>query len=82
MRVTQGGALSDQVTIGIKGITENISKGGIGLLSEALLPTNAIVRCEFTFPGNSMSIPTLLQVRWCDQVKTNDSFRIGLKFVF
>jgi len=74
-------AISDQVPIEIKATTQDISKGGVGLLCEELLPTNAMVRCEFVFPGNSMSIPTLLQVRWSDQVKTNGAYRLGLKFL-
>jgi len=73
--------VSEQVPADIKGVTENISTGGIGLRSEELLPANTIIRCEFQLAGNSMSIPTLLQVRWSDQVKRNGSYKLGLKFL-
>ena len=75
-------AISGQVPTEINGITRNLSTGGVGLLCEAPLPANVVVRCDFIFPGSPMSIPTLLQVRWSDQVKTDGSYRLGLKFLF
>jgi hypothetical protein len=64
----------------IEGLTENASKGGIGLISDKLIPTEALVRCEFCLL-DSVIIPTLLKVRWCERVSGSDNYRIGMEFL-
>ena len=76
---------SGQPPLTISGITENISKGGVGLTSDSRLPTNVILRCEFLIPSTSIAIPTLLQVLWSERLstdQTNQVYRYGLKFLF
>lgn len=74
-------AVSETFPITVTGTTENISKDGVAILCEARLATNAILRCECVLPGSSLSIPTLLQVRWSDVVELHASYRVGLKFL-
>jgi PilZ domain-containing protein len=61
-----------------RGKVENIGVGGICLLSDRSIPLSSLVRCEIVVPGTSVTIPTLMQVRWA-QKRPN---RIGLQFLF
>jgi hypothetical protein len=60
-----------------RGQVQNISAGGLCLLSDRSIPRAALVRCEIVVPGTPATIPTLMQVRWI-QKRPN---KIGLQFV-
>lgn len=68
-----------QLALGI--IAENISEGGVGLISDWLPPSNAVLRCEFAIPGSSVSIPTLLILRWSQEVEGKTKYKLGLQFL-
>ena len=65
----------------LRGVTENISRGGIGMFSDELLPLDAVVRCEFAVPGRDVIIPTLLKVRWSSRLEGENQHQVGLQFL-
>lgn len=71
-----------ELPISLQGMTENIGKAGVGVLSDRLLPPNSVLRCEFALSGNPVLIPTLMRVRWANTVAGKRQCRIGLQFLF
>jgi hypothetical protein len=72
---------AEQPQQGFKGEAENISKGGIGMLCNRLLPPGMVVRCEIALLRRAVDIPTLLKVRWTDQLEGKKRYRVGLQFL-
>jgi hypothetical protein len=65
----------------VRGRIENISQGGLCLLSKRSIPESSLVRCEIAVPGTRAAIPTLTQVRWTERASTNHGYKIGLQFL-
>jgi hypothetical protein len=63
------------------GHTEDIAKGGIGVLCNRLLPPGTVVRCEIAIPNQAVHIPTLLKVRWTGLLEKKKRYRAGLQFL-
>jgi hypothetical protein len=65
------------------GRIQNISDGGISLLSESALEPTTFVRCSILSPDIPVPIPTLMQVRWSVVRKDHESqsYLSGLLFV-
>lgn len=61
--------------------TENIAKGGIGMVCPRPLPPGSIVRCEIAVSDRAAYIPTLLKVRWTDLPEGRKRYRLGLQFL-
>jgi hypothetical protein len=83
---TRGSLLSplgapDQLPVFLEGVSENIGKGGVCVLSDQLPPPNAVLHCEFALSGNPVLLPTLLKVRWSNKVEGTDRYRLGLQFL-
>jgi hypothetical protein len=64
-----------------QGVTENVGNGGICMVSKQLFLPNSVLRCELAIPGNSVGIPTLMQVRWVAKIARTRRYRIGLSFL-
>ena len=73
--------MPDRSPLMLEGVTENIGKGGVGMLSDRHVPPNAVLRCEFAISGGEMRIPTLMRVRWSDQVEGKKGYKVGLEFL-
>jgi hypothetical protein len=71
----------EQAPLLLRGVTSDISNGGIGMLSDQLVPSNAVVRCETALPGTPVPIPMLLRVRWFDKVEGERTYKFGLQFL-
>jgi PilZ domain len=71
----------EQLPFILKGMSENIGKGGVCVLSDQLPSPNAVLRCEFALPGNPVLLPTLMKVRWSDKVDGKYHYRLGLQFL-
>jgi PilZ domain len=71
----------DQPRLLLRGKVENISRGGVGVLSDEQAPAEGVVRCEIAIPGSLGHIPTLLRTRWCDRVEGQGKYRLGLEFL-
>ncbi len=69
--------------IEFSGRVQNISEGGISLLSESSLTPSSFVRCSIQVPDVPVAVPTLMQVRWSVARRGNKSksYLIGLLFV-
>jgi hypothetical protein len=65
----------------LDGVTENVGRGGVCVLTDQALPQNSVVRCELSLPDISMNIPTLMQVRWGQRVQGKSKYRVGLQFL-
>src|SRR5215470_7394079 len=66
----------------IRGEIQDISAGGLGLLSDWPVEEFGLVRGEVLLPPSLVGIPTLLQVRWRQPSGTRRRCRMGLQFVF
>lgn len=73
--------VAEQLPVSLQAMTENIGRGGVGVLSDRPLPPNAVMRCEFAVSGNPVLIPTLMQVRWSDRVEGKRQCKLGLQFL-
>ena len=65
----------------LTGRMENISNGGLCLLTGRLLKPLQVVRCKLSLPGIPIAIPTLLQVRWVGKDPRTHRNRVGLQFL-
>jgi hypothetical protein len=71
-----------QRKITIRGRIENISRGGICVLSDRSIPNSALIRCEFLVPEVPIPVPTLMQVRWTRKQDSRDGGYVsGLHFL-
>src|SRR6266849_9378308 len=60
-----------------RGEIENISRGGVCLLSNRPIPASSLVRCEIEVSQTRAAIPTLMQVPWAQSTTTNGRYRMG-----
>jgi hypothetical protein len=66
----------------IHGRIQNLSRGGICIVSSLPLPTAAFVSCEIAMPDTPVSIPTLMQVRWsAKRGNKGQQYINGLRFI-
>jgi len=47
-----------------EGRVQNLSAGGVCILSSSPLPASSFVQCDIALPDVPVAIPTLMQVRW------------------
>jgi len=67
----------------VQGRIQNLSRGGLCILSSEPIATTSLVLCEIVLPEMPVSIPALLNVRWSERRQvTHDSYLYGLQFVF
>lgn len=77
----QSGSFTQRKTT-IKGSIENISRGGICVLSDRSIPNSALVRCEFLLSDVPIPVPTLMQVRWTRKHDSREAgYTWGLHFL-
>jgi PilZ domain len=70
----------EEAPVFLRGMMQNISRGGVGMISDQLPTIDAVVRCEFAVLGSEAVIPSLLKVRWC-RVQGTRQYRLGLEFL-
>jgi PilZ domain len=64
----------------LRGIAENVSRGGVGLFVDQCIPVDSLVRCEFIV-SEQAAIPSLLKVRWALPQDGTSRCKIGLQFL-
>ena len=74
-------AVLEEPKISLQGVTENVGRGGVCLVTDQVLPLNSVLRCELTVSGLPMEIPTLMQVRWLQKIDDQNNYKIGLQFL-
>ena len=75
-----GGAKPNSV---LRGRVQNLSRGGVCVLSDRPLDQHAVIICEIALPDLPLLIPTVMQVRW-DQKREvqGEQYLVGLQFLF
>lgn len=63
------------------GMTENIGRGGMAIVSTHPLCSEPLVRCEIPVPGIPTPIPTLLRIRWSQETQAGGAYRLGFQFI-
>jgi hypothetical protein len=74
-------AVLEEPSVSLQGVTENVGNGGVCLVANRLLPLNSVLRCELIVSDMPMEIPTLMQVRWLQQLEGTSNYKLGLKFL-
>jgi hypothetical protein len=67
----------------MKGLTVNVSSGGLCLLIDRALPVREVLRVHMPTPLQLVQTPTLAEVRWLRALPfvTNGLYVVGLKFL-
>ena len=64
------------------GRVQNLSAGGVCILSSLPLPASSFVRCDIAMPDIPVAIPTLMQVRWtAKRGHKTLNYLSGLRFI-
>ena len=64
------------------GRVQNVSKGGVCLISSHPMVQSCLMRCEIGVSEIAVGIPTLMQVRWTrKQSLPDDTYVSGLQFL-
>jgi hypothetical protein len=71
----------EQASVSLQGVTKDIGSGGVSVVSDRPVPTNAVLRCQFAISGHPTHIPTLMRVRWSDKVEGINEYNVGLQFL-
>ena len=60
---------------------QNVSKGGVCLLSQTKIPRSSLLRCEIAIAEVPVTVPTLVRVRWTRKQDIEvESYLCGLQF--
>jgi len=66
----------------IPGRLQNMSQGGICVITPSALKKTSLLRCEISLQDAPISLPTLMQVCWTrKQVVQTESYLSGLQFI-
>ena len=66
----------------VAGRVQNVSKGGLCLVTPLPMARSCLVRCEISLSEIPFSIPTLMQVRWTRKKSLQaDTYLTGLQFL-
>lgn len=65
----------------LRGKVQNISAGGLCLLSKQAVEQYQVLRCQIPLRELPVAIPTLLQVRWIHRPTGSHTYRLGLRFL-
>jgi len=66
----------------LEGEIQNMSLGGLNLLTSQRTREASLIRGEIVFPNLPVGVPSLLRVCWVRRDGTKVRHRIGLQFVF
>ena len=65
----------------VNGKIQNLSAGGLCLLTNQPIEEFHLVRGELVLPDVPVGIPTLMQARWVHRATKGPRYRIGMQFV-
>jgi hypothetical protein len=65
----------------IRGRIQNVSDGGICIMTSSALTVSSFVCCELSMLEVPVTIPTLMQVRWSARRGNANEHITGLRFV-
>lgn len=65
-----------------KGNVQNISKGGICIVSNNLSAPDSIAMLNLTLKDTNIKVPTIAEIKWSKPVKDKkEKYKIGLQFL-
>ena len=64
----------------VEGEIQNISSGGFCFLADRPSELASVLRCEISFPGAPIAIPTLAHVRW-SRPDEHGGYAAGVRFL-
>lgn len=64
-----------------QGSIQNISCGGINVLTKRRLKETSLVRAEILLPQTPVSVPLLMQTRWIRRLARPSRYEAGLQFL-
>jgi PilZ domain len=71
-----------QTGVGISGRVQNVSKGGLCILTSEPMKRSDLLRCEIPAADGVIGVPTLMQVRWTKEQNLRlKSYVSGLQFL-
>jgi PilZ domain len=65
----------------IRGIVDDISSGGLSLLTRQRVKKSLLIRGEIQLSDIPVSVPLLARVRWIQRSIKGSQYRIGLQFL-
>lgn len=65
----------------IVGRAQNVSNGGICLITKSKLEVHQFLRLAFKLKSVPINIPTLVEVRWVEKMP-DSHFRVGARFIY
>jgi hypothetical protein len=65
----------------VRGLVENITRGGVCLLTEGPIEKSSVLQCEIFPSGLHTGIPTVMEVRWVQPDSEGPGMRVGLHFL-
>ena len=72
---------ADHQEEGLRGEVQNLSQGGLCVISERPIQKSSVLRCEI-FPDTvPAGIPTVMEVRWIEAPAKSSGTRVGLRFL-
>lgn len=79
-QLPQLGAADLPETSTVPGRVQNISQGGVCLVTTSPIEASAVLRCEIAINDVPLRVPTLMRVRWTQKYNANpESFISGLE---
>lgn len=66
----------------IRAHVEDISEGGICVLTSKPLALTNPVQCKIPLAKIPVAVPVIMRVQWSHQVSTGSSYRNGLQFLY
>ncbi len=66
----------------LKSHIQDVSDGGVCLLTREPLEAAQIVKLNLPFPHVDVSTPTLAEVRWVKRLPSKKGYQAGLRFLF
>ena len=64
-----------------KGLTENLSIGGIRFFIEEFIPIASILRVELKLKHADREINAIVKVKWVRQVFSDEQYDVGAEFI-
>ena len=60
---------------------ENISAGGLCIVSDQPILQSSLVCCQIRVSEIPVAVPVLMRVQWVQKISKGRKFRVGLKFL-
>jgi c-di-GMP-binding flagellar brake protein YcgR len=73
--------VNDPEAAPMEGQIQNVSKGGICMLTNEALANTQVVEIGLPLPVDQITTPTIVEVRWVRRGSGQDTYMAGLRFL-